>query len=651
MRKKVLILALSLFVLTGITGCSKNETLQGASDNEIITTTAVDQKKTMITVRVEFGAGQQENLEKVLEEKFPEVDFVLRHDGSTSSVYTMRANLEAGVECDLILSRKLPTTEDIAEQYLLDLSSETFVDSYYMNAVDSCADANGRIYYLPGPSDVYGIVYDKTMFMENGWSVPHSYSEFVALLETIRQDSAQSGETVVPIQISLMYPDMFQILFNTYGYEDAYAGSDNFIWLTQYQQGIGSMTGHMEKAVSRFKKLFEDGILSLAALEVTPSERSQMMYVEHSTAMIIECQNAVNYQRVLSTADENDAHEIAMMPFWTSDDQDGDYLYVIPSYYMAVNKKAAEESTQKKELLLDIFRYLSSVEGQRMLIGDDFQISNIAGVPLNVNTFSEEIINTIERGQMINTFYLAAGETDKQVERQMLSSVKDMILGNISVEDWLLSADSVRDQYIAGQLQTEQSYGTAETTLTRLETAYTMAQMYSDLMNTQIGICRGGGYRRSTNGYIYEGDITDSSLACITPEKVDMSGETNPDADKIVTSYLTGRQIVDILNNGVEKEDTKGLNVYYVASGLDVVFAPWAEDGSRVVSCKLADGSDIDMDAVYEVAYFNGSLPDIEVKMERMLDMSWSEAFETWLKEQGGVIKKPQMTLKLKYDK
>jgi ABC-type glycerol-3-phosphate transport system substrate-binding protein len=542
------------------------------------------------------------------------------------------------VECDLILSRRLSTISDIAHTYLLDLSAESFVDDYYMTAVDSCADSEGNLYYLPGPMDVYGIVYDKTMFEEYGWEVPHSYSEFLELLDTISQDT----EDVVPLQVSMMYPDMFQILFNTYSYEQVYAGRENYQWLDAYQSGEGSMVGHMEPAVDTFKQLVEDGILSLGALEVTPTERSEMMYVDHTAAMIIECQNAISY-----SDNYNSDHEVAMMPFWTSDSGDGDFLYGIPSYYMAINRSAAEESEEKKEILLEIFNYLSSVEGQEMLIGEDFQVSNVVGVPLNENEFSEEIIQTIGKGQVINNFYFAEGENNKQVERQMLSTAADMLNGDMSVSDWLLAADQVRDQFLAGTLSSEESYGQVESTMTRLETAYTMAQMYAQLMDTSIGICQGGGWNYSTNGYLYKGDITDSSLACLNPEKEQEAEESW--AGCIVTATLTGQQIIDILNDATESSTTKGLYVYYVAYGLQVEFDPWGDAGERVISCKLADGTELDLNGTYEVAYFNGSLPETDILPERGLECSWQEAFLQWLDTQGGVLKTPKMTLKLEY--
>jgi hypothetical protein len=177
-----------------------------------------------------------------------------------------------------------------------------------------------------------------------------------------------------------------------------------------------------------------------------------------------------------------------------------------------------------------------------------------------------------------------------------------------------------------------------------------MAQMYAELTGAPIGICHGGGWSKSTNGYLYAGEITDSSLACITPEKESQSEDGDPMENRIVTASMTGAQIVDILNNKAEPSDTKGLTTYYVAAGLDVVFNPWAEQGSCVISCKLPDGSELDPDEVYEVAYFNGSLPDDSIEPDRALDFSWKEAFLQWLDENGDTVKKPEMTLKLQYE-
>jgi raffinose/stachyose/melibiose transport system substrate-binding protein len=445
-----------------------------------------------------------------------------------------------------------------------------------------------------------------------------------------------------------MYPDMFQILFNTYGYDDTIRGTDNFRWLMAYQQGEGSMVGHMEPAVENFKRLVDDGILSTADWNVAPRTRSTMLYGEHSTAMIIECQNAVSYARTLAGTGE--IHELGMMPFWTSDEEDSDYLYTIPSYYIGISRRAAQESKSKKALLLEIVQYISSEEGQKELLSGGLQMSNIKGVSMEKNDFIAEVSDTIDKGNVIATFYYAAGEDNKQVERQMLQTASDMLDGTISVEEWLQGADQARDVFLAGDSEQEEVFGQAKTTLTKLESAYTVAQMYQSVTGAQIGICYGGVYRYGTNGYFYEGDITEDSLACITPDKEADADASDPMNGKVVVAKLTGAQILNILNSVGTETDVNGQYPYYVAYGLTVRFNPWAAEGSRVLSCKLPDGEELDPDETYEVAYFYGSVSDSAIKPERALSQTWQELFVSWLEKQGGVLEEPEMTLELVYD-
>jgi hypothetical protein len=340
-----------------------------------------------------------------------------------------------------------------------------------------------------------------------------------------------------------------------------------------------------------------------------------------------------------------------MMPFWTSDEEDSDYIYSIPSYFMAINKKSAEESEEKKEILLDVYEYLSSVEGQEALINGTSQLSNVQGVDIEEGNFADAIRDTISEGRIISNFYMAKGENSKQVEKQLRSTVPDLIQGNISTEDWLLAADQVRDDFLAGNLTQEESYGTVETTLTRLESAYTMADMYRELFDADVGIALGGTWRNGTNGHFYEGDITDSSLSCVTPDK-ESSTEDDSFAGTIVSSTMTGQQILDILNSAADSIDSDSENNYYVASGLTVEFDPWASAGNRVISCKTNDGKDINADDTYKVAYFYGSLPDgSSVEAEDSLCQTWLESFKAWLETQDGVVKKPEMTLTLSYGK
>ena len=83
------------------------------------------------------------------------------------------------------------------------------------------------------------------MFEENGWQVPHSYSEFVDLIHTIDNSGLTAvekfdGEEEVPLRAvrpSLYFSDAFQLLVHSFAYDKVFAGKDNLKWLTDYQHG------------------------------------------------------------------------------------------------------------------------------------------------------------------------------------------------------------------------------------------------------------------------------------------------------------------------------------------------------------------------------------------------------------------------------
>lgn len=61
-----------------------------------------------------------------------------------------------------------------------------------------------------------------------------------------------------------------------------------------------------------------------------PDQRSSMLYEDESCAMILETQDAVKY-RVQYGGE--DAPEIGMMPFFSGNGPDSDYLLGVPNYF------------------------------------------------------------------------------------------------------------------------------------------------------------------------------------------------------------------------------------------------------------------------------------------------------------------------------
>lgn len=660
MKKQIFRWAAIGLCVIGLSGCvvGKDDLPQGAAENEILTMKPVDQNKTMITVHYEYGFTYNE-FEELIENQFPDVDIVMVHDGSNSPAFPLRQGLINGVERDLILTRSAPAVSDIAPEYLLDLSNQEFVGNYYLTSLDACTNQDGKLYYLPGPSDIYGVIYDRTMFEKQGWQIPHSYSEFVQLIDTINNSGLTAvekhgGEEIVvsykALQPSIKFPDAFQIVFNTFVYDTVYRGADNLQWLVDYRNGNSSMIGHMEPAAEILLRLFEDGILSIEDWTVRPYTRSQMMYEWHSAAMIFENQNA--YMTNMDMSPEGEWHEVGMLPFWTSDNPDSDYLYSIPSYYIAVNKAAAEESDEKKQLLLDIVAFLSTPEVQQALVHEGIQISNVRGVPIVTDNFSEEIIDTITEGRIISNFFFFYSDDQKTVEKMMHSTVDELVSGTISVEEWLLAADEVRDNYLGGVYEASEVYGKAERTLTRMEAALVVGDMYRHVTGAQIALVYAGRNADGVNGFLYEGDITEDSLYYISPDR-----QSDPETSGIAIGTLTGQQIMDILAGNPDIDEAYQ-EAHMVTSGLLVEYAPWKKSGEHLISCTLLDGTPLDPQGEYQVAYFSGTLMNPHAKEDEALVISdeiilegtWKEYFITYLEDLKGELKAPEMTTELVWE-
>ena len=95
----------------------------------------------------------------------------------------------------------------------------------------------------------------------------------------------------------------------------------------------------------------------------------------------------------------------------------------------------------------------------------------------------------------------------------------------------------------------------------------------------------------------------------------------------------------------------------YVASGLKVEFAPWMPVGERLVSCKLPDGSDLDPNGTYKVAFMSdklfclesGNISSLELADEVIVEGKWEEIFPVWFADQGDVLKRPEQTTVLNW--
>ena len=244
-------------------------------------------------------------------------------------------------------------------------------------------------------------------------------------------------------------------------------------------------------------------------------------------------------------------------------------------------------------------------------------------------------MKTIQEGRLITDFTTSA-------EPKMNAEAKDMLTGKISVEQWLKDADLYRDDVLNGiTMYDGEDLGTCEETLTRFETALLMGQIYRDVTGADIGLVYVNKSEQGANCRLFAGTLSSKAVGNIAPDRTSAEGEG------IAYGTITGQQIIDCLN-GMD-----GQSVIYVASGLNVEFAPWMPAGKRVISCKLPDGTDLDPNGNYKVAYMSDKLFNMGEELtpadEVILEGKFSDHFAEWFAKYDNIIKRPEQTTKLNW--
>lgn len=590
----------------------------------------------------EYQDGRvSEDFESTLESLFP-VDIVMDKNMSTNPYLRLSEELTHDMAPDFVLCEYIKRIEDdVLSQYFYDLGAESFINNYYLSAVESCTASDGGLYCIPGPSYVYGIVYDKTAFDELGLTVPQNYSEFVKLIQDVdamgltgtEPDSNDPDKTIeVPIRAfvpTMRWCDMTQIIFNTMNYEDSFRGIKNAKWLSDYQKGEGTMAGHMEPAAEKYLKLFDDGVLSLEQWDVIPGYRSRKLYDYHTSLMTIESQQAYEFNRQLNEENPENIHEIGLMPIYTSDAPDSGYLYAIPRSFIGITAQGARDS-EKLDAMLQIMDYLSTPEGQKLLIiGTDYFgfLKNDTSLS---SDFYSEIQDTVDAERIINTFYFEGDNHGDFVETYMHDTTADLVNGVITIEQWLKGADEYRDKAL--EQKEMEVYGTADQTLVPLQTAYVNGLAYLESMDADIVyVPVASAY--GTQSYFYSGNITDDTIGLITTEcSYYITSEEKNDLTFVVVE-MTGQELMDQVISWCDH----GMAAF---AGAKMTYSMSGENGAQYVSVEI-NGEEMDMEKTYRIAALRGAVPKAEV-IKEYPDLTFKDMFMDYLKSCGGTVTAPE---------
>lgn len=573
--KKFAIAVLVFALAVGAVSCAA-----GAKESDVVLTQKkTESGRTQITVLVKY-AFSINSFEAAVEEKFPDIDIVqVGNYTKDMGIDEYAARMKNDDLTDIVMTWPLEVGEEYWEDRLLDLSGMDFTSRYNLSMLNDIS-RNGKLYYLPGPSQVRGIVYNKTLFEENGWQVPNSYEEFLELCKTIEASGIRS------LQLGFKNGEVLDTAFIGYNYSNYYSKPKDIQWLANYNEGMGSFD-RMSPAFDVFQEMMDAGIWKPSDLDVDYSEREKMLFTRQCAMM----EDSVLMAR-MGYSQTGTTDEYALMPFFNPG-SDGDWARLYMVCYIGLNKHLAEPQNKAKyDLVKKLMDYISTPEGQEALTGDTgAMFSSLMNVPPPDIPEIKELLPALNNGRYASFPQL------KNSEDAFRAGLAGFLCGDMTKEQVISAVDEENASPPVEAAPEKLGEATDDFSLT--ETGNFVTDAMRNWAGSDIALFldngKDGRYNgKGLSGSIYKGDVTAKDIYRIMPDLKYGEKET------VCKITMTGENLIKALEYTLPVNNNN-TGWFYYFSGLRMEYDPAAEPGSRIKSIKMADGSDLQQDKMYSV--------------------------------------------------
>ena len=579
MKKTLCLIYCVIFILT-LCACSAQKSVLGTADDEIFSYTPLDQEKKQLVISVTGSLNVAPVINKFCEEN-PDVQITLLD-------YTGGNDIYAPVY-DLVVHKILPDIMFLSTGMwgfditnFEDMSTNPLASRYQVAALNS-QEQDGHIFAFPGPSSLYGMAYNKTLFEKYGWQVPHTIDELITLCQRITMDT--KGE-IQPWNINAKYYGQTLIPIEAGCYTDVFGGLENQEWVQSVEDGTGTFTNHAEPIFEYIQQLIDIGVITPDSYTYSATTRKQD-FCNGKIAMI-----NMGTNEVYDTDDEIDYFA------FPGKNEGESFLQREYSYYLAI---PSQQRTNEKQALIDRFLdYVSTPEAQKLYMGDGMLFSNLKDAEEKTDLIYSLLKDPIDNGRYFSMYQFKVGNTTGSQLIYGLS--KRMTPGEITVEQAVQELDRQYAEAKTTLAKTVTVLATVPKNFTILETSEFFADMYREKTGADIALVLNNVIFRGNVMRFLSGDVTNQMVTVFKPR----SNENN---STLVKAMMTGQQLLDALNAPFGKENTIA-DCTYAFSGLKCTVAPWNAQGKRMVDVKLANGEAIDPAKEYTVAFWTGTVND-----------------------------------------
>lgn len=537
----------------------------------------VSEKKTVITILAMEMPSSMELYWIHLASRFPEVKFNIIVPSSIMMEEELRRRVKHADVADITFSKHLDTSLYNMSTTFSDLSGKSYTSRYQISYLQDL-DLNGKVYYLPVELTVGGVIYNATLFEENGWSVPRNYDEFKKICD------ACEVQGIRPVFLSYgtrMEADTFVKCFAV-GKGQTLKGKQ---WLDQFNRKEATVKdGGLEDVFAVLEQYRKDGMIKGDEPDIVRREKSRML-AERETAML-----GGDASQLMDIRYEGGNDEYRLMPFFSNVDGKG-YFFSYPVLKLAVGKHV-EEDEEKVAIIDQILDYMISEEGQRDFMEyDKGVISPIFGMQFLVEgDFYEQLQSELpqEGLQVLPVF--------KNCMDVLHQGIRGYLNGKMTMEQVMEALE--QENWSGNYGETQPILSEAETDFTIGETSVLVLEAMRQGLGTDIALMiqvdqAGHLAAQGVNGRIYKGIITMTDIYCIYPGVKDMREEGR--IDQVVFS---GEQLLEILSYH---------NPYFY-TGITVKYK-WDKEQENYIAVGLydEDGTELPLDEEYTAALLERS--------------------------------------------
>lgn len=530
------------------------------------------QKDEREKVTIAFWGDQlTEHYGAYLQDEFPDVE--LEFYVATNSTDFYRFKEELGDLPDILTVRRF-SLNDVADwkDSLMDLSDSQLANSFYQTYLRNYTYDDGTVNWLPACAEVDSIIMNKKLLEANGIEIPVDYQGFVETCAQLKDLGIQPFISDFGADYTCM--EILQGLSVS-----QLASQEGREWRQMYESG---QTDQLSEQVwlPVFERMLE--FIDYAGIDSSFLEKNSS-----DVNGAYERDEAAMFRGTGADAARYAHKESVIMPYYGETAEDSWYL-TYPAFQVAASKRA-EESPERKQLILDIMEAMLNEEGLRHITNGQDMIPYNKDAALELSPAMEYLQPYIDS----NRLYIRLASSDmfsvsQQVVRGMLTGEYPDARSAFDGFNEALRRENQEEPVIAAHIDTGYSYSFDPDGGSKAASA--VVNSFREEVGTQMLICQS----TIVAGDITAGDYTEEQLGFLT--MAESSG--------IMICDMTGEQLsryVDyVLTTPGKRGSVVNDSTLYVSSGFEMEVRK-TEKGYELEKLTV-EGKDMDPAAVYSTA-------------------------------------------------